>query len=115
LQCPHLGFLDFRINLIPPQIYDHSWKFWKKSKKNKEGRGRRRVTFFSSKENEEERLRIFKPPFQEHNQAAADRLKKDHRGNVEILERFCPPEYGYGEVDTVHPILICADLVAIGE
>jgi hypothetical protein len=36
--------------------------FWKKSKKNKEGRGRKGVTFCSIKENEEERLRIFKPP-----------------------------------------------------
>jgi hypothetical protein len=33
LQCGHLGFLDCRINLSPAQIYDHSWKFWKKSKK----------------------------------------------------------------------------------
>jgi hypothetical protein len=46
--------------------------FWKKSKKDKEGRGRRGATFFFFKENEEERLRIFKPPLQEHNQAAAD-------------------------------------------
>lgn len=45
----------------------------------------------------------------------ACRLKKDPRGNVEILERFWPPVDGFGEGDTVHPILIYADLVAIGD
>lgn len=45
----------------------------------------------------------------------ANRLKKDPQGNVEILERFWPPGYGFEESDTVHPILIYADLVAIGE
>jgi hypothetical protein len=47
-------------------------KFWKKSKKNKKGRGRRWVTFFNFKENQEESLRSFKPPLQEHYQVAAD-------------------------------------------
>jgi hypothetical protein len=45
----------------------------------------------------------------------ANRLKKDPRGNVEILERFWPPGNNFGEGDTVHPILIYADLTAIGE
>jgi len=45
----------------------------------------------------------------------ANRLKKDPQGNVEILERFWPPGNGFGEGDTVHPILIYADLAAIGE
>ncbi|MBB5348057.1 hypothetical protein JWG42_17300 [Desulfoprunum benzoelyticum] len=45
----------------------------------------------------------------------ACKLKKDPRGNVEILERFWPPIEGLGEGDTVHPILIYADLVAIGD
>lgn len=45
----------------------------------------------------------------------ANRLKKDPQGNVEILERFWPQEHGLGEGDTVHPILIYADLAAIGE
>lgn len=44
-----------------------------------------------------------------------NRLKKDPQGNVEILERFWPPGDGFGEGDTVHPILIYADLAAIGE
>ncbi|MBB5347673.1 type IV toxin-antitoxin system AbiEi family antitoxin [Desulfoprunum benzoelyticum] len=43
------------------------------------------------------------------------RLKKDPRGNVEILERFWPPVDGFGAGDTVHPILIYADLVAISD
>lgn len=45
----------------------------------------------------------------------ANRLKKDPHGNVEILERFWPPRKNFREGDTVHPILIYADLVAIGE
>lgn len=45
----------------------------------------------------------------------ANRLKKDPQGNVEILERFWPPEHDFGEGDAVHPILIYADLVAVGE
>lgn len=45
----------------------------------------------------------------------ANRLKKDPRGNVEILERFWPAGRDFAEIDTVHPILIYADLVAIGE
>ena len=44
-----------------------------------------------------------------------NRLKKDPQGNVEILERFWPPGHGFEEGDTVHPILIYADLVAVGE
>lgn len=44
-----------------------------------------------------------------------NRLKKDPQGNVEILERFWPPGNGFGEGETVHPILIYADLAAIGE
>ncbi|HTP65182.1 MAG TPA: type IV toxin-antitoxin system AbiEi family antitoxin [Geobacteraceae bacterium] len=45
----------------------------------------------------------------------ANRLKKDPRGNVEILERFWPLGNDFGEGEIVHPILIYADLVAIGE
>lgn len=45
----------------------------------------------------------------------ANRLKKDPQGNVEMLERFWPPGNGFGEGDAVHPILIYADLAAIGE
>ena len=45
----------------------------------------------------------------------ANRLKKDPHGNVEILERFWPPLNYFGEGETVHPILIYADLAAIGE
>ena len=45
----------------------------------------------------------------------ANRLKKDPQGNVEILERFWPLGVDFGEGDTVHPILIYADLAAIGE
>ena len=44
----------------------------------------------------------------------ANRLKKDPNGNVEIFERFWP-QYGFGADETVHPILIYADLVALGE
>ena len=44
-----------------------------------------------------------------------NRLKKDPHGNVEIVERFWPPGKGFGEGDTVHPILVYADLLAIGE
>jgi hypothetical protein len=43
------------------------------------------------------------------------RLRKDPQGNVEILERFWPPGDYFGECNTVHPILIYADLAAIGE
>lgn len=45
----------------------------------------------------------------------ANRLKKDPLGNVEIIERFWPPLNYFGEGETVHPILIYADLAAIGE
>lgn len=44
-----------------------------------------------------------------------NRLKKDPQGNVEILQRFWPQKNGFGEGDTVHPILVYADLLAIGE
>jgi len=44
-----------------------------------------------------------------------NRLKKDPQGNVEILQRFWPPKNGFGEGDTVHPILVYADLLALGE
>ena len=45
----------------------------------------------------------------------ANKLKKDPLGNIEILERFWPLENVVDEGDTVHPILIYADLVAIGD
>jgi len=44
----------------------------------------------------------------------ANRLKKDPNGNVEIFERFWPQNV-FGADETVHPILIYADLVALGE
>lgn len=44
-----------------------------------------------------------------------NRLKKDHKGDVEILERFWQPDLGIDEGDTVHPFLIYADLVAQGD
>lgn len=44
----------------------------------------------------------------------ANRLKKDPNGNVEIFERFWPQTL-FGEGETVNPILIYADLVALGE
>ena len=45
----------------------------------------------------------------------ANKLKKDPQGNVEILERFWPPGRNFGQGDTVHSILVYADLAAIGE
>jgi hypothetical protein len=45
----------------------------------------------------------------------ANRLKKDPHGNVEIVERFWPLGKGFGDGDTVHPILVYADLVELGE
>ena len=45
----------------------------------------------------------------------ANRLIKDPQGNIEILERFWPLNNDFGEGDTVHPIIIYADLVAIGD
>jgi len=44
-----------------------------------------------------------------------NRLKKDPQGNVEIFERFWPMDYGFGDLDTTHPIIIYADLLAIGD
>jgi len=44
----------------------------------------------------------------------ANRLKKDPNGNVEIFIRFWP-QNGFGADDTVPPILIYVDLVALGE
>ncbi len=45
----------------------------------------------------------------------ANRLKKDPQGNIEIFERFWPVDNGLGADETVHPILIYADLAAIGD
>ena len=45
----------------------------------------------------------------------ANRLKKDPQGNIEIFERFWPLGNGFGDGDTTHPILIYADLAAIGD
>jgi len=41
-----------------------------------------------------------------------NRLKKDPQGNVEVLKRFWPAG---DEDDTVHPVLVYADLAAAGE
>jgi hypothetical protein len=45
----------------------------------------------------------------------SNRLKKDPKGDVEILERFWQHGFDFGESDTVHPFLIYADLVALGD
>lgn len=45
----------------------------------------------------------------------ANRLKKDPQGDIEILERFWPLDNGFDECDTVHPIIIYADLIAMGD
>ncbi|TCD47271.1 hypothetical protein E0L29_09190 [Chlorobium sp. N1] len=45
----------------------------------------------------------------------ANKLKKDPRGNVEILDRFWMREKERQEDDTVHPFLVYADLLAIGD
>lgn len=47
--------------------------------------------------------------------ALANKLKKDPHGNVEIFKRFWPAGENFGEKDVVHPILVYADLVAVGE
>lgn len=44
-----------------------------------------------------------------------NRLKKDPEGDVEILNRFWQPGKALDEGDTVHPFLIYADLVALGD
>lgn len=44
----------------------------------------------------------------------ANKLKKDPDGTVEVLERFWPQDI-FGEGETVNPILIYANLVALGE
>lgn len=44
----------------------------------------------------------------------ANKLKKDPNGTVEVFERFWPQNI-FGEGETVNPILIYADLVALGE
>ena len=44
-----------------------------------------------------------------------NKLKKDPQGNVEILERFWQADHGLDEGETVHPFIIYADLVAIGD
>ena len=45
----------------------------------------------------------------------ANRLKKDPQGNIEIFERFWPLSNDFGDGNTVHPILIYADLAEIGD
>ena len=44
-----------------------------------------------------------------------NKLKKDPQGNVEILERFWQVENGLDEDETVHPFIVYADLIAIGD
>jgi hypothetical protein len=44
----------------------------------------------------------------------ANKLKKDPNGTVEVLERFWPQNI-FGEGETVNPILIYANLAALGE
>ena len=43
-----------------------------------------------------------------------NRLRKDPAGDVEILERFWKPTEKWQYKETVHPILIYADLLATG-
>ena len=45
----------------------------------------------------------------------ANKLKKDPQGNVEILEQFWQVENGLDEGETVHPFIVYADLIAIGD
>ena len=44
-----------------------------------------------------------------------NRLKKDPEGEVEILDRFWNANPEFDDDDTVHPFLIYADLVALGD
>lgn len=44
-----------------------------------------------------------------------NKLKKDPQGNVEILEWFWQGDHRLDEGETVHPFIIYADLVAIGD
>ena len=44
-----------------------------------------------------------------------NKLKKDPQGNVEILERFWHMDKGFGEGDTMYPLIVYADLIAIGD
>ena len=50
-----------------------------------------------------------------HQLVIANRLKKDERGNVEILEQFWGANIQGLQHDLVHPILIYADLLATGD
>lgn len=43
-----------------------------------------------------------------------NKLRRDDRGNVEVLERFWPAEDHTAAQETVHPILVYADLVSSG-
>ncbi len=43
-----------------------------------------------------------------------NKLKKDQAGDVEVLERFWLPDGDWQDGDTVHPILVHADLLATG-
>ena len=43
-----------------------------------------------------------------------NRLQKDPDGDIEILERFWKPEQAQQQGDTVHPLLVYADLLATG-
>jgi hypothetical protein len=43
-----------------------------------------------------------------------NRLRRDDRGTVEVLERFWPTEDHAAALETVHPILVYADLLASG-
>jgi len=43
-----------------------------------------------------------------------NRLRKDPAGNIEVLQRFWKPAKKTGLEETVHPLLIYADLLATG-
>lgn len=44
-----------------------------------------------------------------------NKLKNDPEGNVEILERFWQVDNGLDDGETVHPFIVYADLLAIGD
>jgi len=46
---------------------------------------------------------------------AANRLRKDEKGNVEVLKAFWTETFDWGEKETVHPLLAYADLIATGD
>ncbi len=52
---------------------------------------------------------------EQNNLLLKNRLKKDPKGNVEIVRRFWGPGDEFQREDMVHPILVYADLIATGD